>query len=95
MSMNLNGLKVKTIPVSEGGDGKTKFIQLPRHFWKEIGGPTCKCKYCIGKTTSYWDTMAVSDSEYTWTVHMPENHPEGLKANETRLPYGAPFNCND
>lgn len=73
------------------GAPTTIFLPLPRSMWREFEGP-CRCSHCakVPGRKGYWDTLAMatrpkkgSKSGYAYTVHRPEQHPEGLEGEET------------
>lgn len=80
--MSLNGSTVRRRE-------STIFIKLPRAAWRLIEGG-CSCSFCkaVPGRLSYWDTLAVGKdkpsegNDHAWTVHQPENHPEGLHERE-------------
>ena len=62
----LNGSKVTR-------RGPTTFIALPVEAQLPIIHG-CQCSYCKANPDKQpmWDTLAVSDAPYAWTVHYPE-----------------------
>jgi hypothetical protein len=89
MKNELNGLRVVRTKNVEG-PGDTIFVPLPRALWSVSMVGACQCAHCraVPGRVAYWDTLAVSTREgsnYTWTVHRPEEHPERFQGDEKEV----------